>query len=397
MVLATASDEIIARRIADHLGIFEDVIASDGVLNLKGSEKLSRIQARDGRAFEYAGNSRSDVVIWKHCLGAVPVCAPDSVLEELRQSCKIRAEFHRERRSLRIWSKLIRVHQWSKNLLVFVPVLVSHRILERAVLVSSLEMFLSLNLVASATYIVNDLHDLAADRQHPRKRFRGLASGEVTIPEGITLAAILGVAGVGLAALSGVPALLMLMTYVVISLSYSLWLKRKLLIDVFTLSGLYSLRIIAGGVVTGIVLSSWLLSFSVFLFLSLGFSKRTAEIRAFNRSGKSNVAGRAYRKSDFVQINQFGVASGFVSSLVLALYMGSDQVSRLYREPAWLWFLVPLFLFWISRLWMLAYRGELNEDPVVFALTDRSTILLAGLCFGFGLLATSGLRLGFMK
>jgi 4-hydroxybenzoate polyprenyltransferase len=189
----------------------------------------------------------------------------------------------------------------------------------------------------------------------------------------------------------------MLTAYVAISVSYSLSLKRKLLIDVFTLSGLYTLRIIAGGVVTGILLSGWLLSFSVFLFLSLGFSKRAAEIRAFNRSGKSSVAGRAYRKSDFLQLNQFGVASGFVSSLVLALYVGSDQVTRLYPEPAWLWLLVPAFLFWITRLWLLAYRGELNEDPVVFALTDRLTILLAGICLVFGLLATSGVRLGFMQ
>ncbi len=199
-----------------------------------------------------------------------------------------------------------------------------------------------------------------------------------------------------LAAISGLPALLMLALYVSISLSYSLWLKRKLLIDVFALSGLYTLRIIAGGVVTGIVLSGWLLSFSVFLFLSLGFSKRSAEIRASRRSGKSKLAGRAYRKSDFFQINQFGVTSGFVSSLVLALYVGSDQVLRLYPEPAWLWFLVPLFLFWISRLWLLAYRGELNEDPVVFALTDRATIFVAGICIAFGALATAGVRLGFI-
>ena len=258
-------------------------------------------------------------------------------------------------------------------------------------------MFLSLNLVASATYILNDLHDLAADRQHPRKKFRALASGDVSIPEGVALAGLLATAGFSLAAFSGVPALLMLTAYVVISVSYSLWLKRKLLIDVFILSGLYTFRIIAGGVVTGIVLSGWLLSFSVFLFLSLGFSKRTAELRAFHRSGKSNVAGRAYRKSDFFQINQFGVASGFVSSLVLALYVGSDQIIRLYPEPAWLWFLVPVFLFWITRLWLLAYRGELNEDPVVFALTDRFTLFLAVICLCFGLLATSGVRLGFMK
>ena len=297
---------------------------------------------------------------------------------------------------IRVWSDLIRTHQWSKNVLVFVPVLTSHRILERAYLLPALEMFLSLNLAASATYIFNDLRDLAADRQHPRKRYRALASGQVAIREGIVVAALLGIAGFSLAAYSGIPALLMLAAYVAISLSYSLWLKKKLLVDVFTLSGLYTLRIIAGGVVSGIVLSGWLLSFSVFLFLSLGFSKRTAEIRA-SRGGKFNLAGRAYRKSDFFQISQFGVASGFVSSLVLALYVGSDQVRLLYREPAWLWFLVPLFLFWIARLGLLAYRGELHEDPVVFALTDFVTICFAFVGLGVGLLATSGVRLEFMK
>ena len=397
LILATASDEIIARDIAKHLGIFDDWIASDGVSNLKGSVKLSRIQARDGGAFEYAGNSGSDMVIWDQCLRAVPVCAPGSVLAKLKKSGKVSAEFHREPRSWRTWSKLARIHQWSKNLLVFLPVLTSHRILERAALIPALEMFLSLSLVASATYIVNDLHDLAADRQHPRKRFRALASGDVTIPEGIALAGILGMAGYALAALSGVPALLMLTLYVAISLSYSFWLKKKLLVDVFALSGLYTLRIIAGGIVTGIVLSGWLLSFSVFLFLSLAFSKRTAELRALHRSSKSNVGGRAYRRSDLLQMNHFGVASGFVSSLVLALYVGSDQVTRLYAEPAWLWFLVPLFLFWITRLWLLAYRGELNEDPVVYALTDRSTLVFGGICLGLGLLAISGLHLGFIK
>lgn len=397
LILATASDEVIAKTIADHLGIFQEFVASDGVINLKGARKLALMQARENGPFGYAGNSRSDLSIWEYCQEAIPVSAAKSVSAEVRKACKVPIEFSRRSRSVRVWSKLVRSHQWSKNLLVFVPVLTSHRIFDRGALLPALEMAVSLSLAASATYIFNDLHDLASDRQHPRKRLRPLASGDVSIPEGIAVAGLLGVTGFGLAALSGMPAVLMLASYVLISAAYSLHLKKKLLVDVFTLSGLYTLRIIAGGIVTSIMLSGWLLSFSVFLFLSLGFSKRAAEIRAFQRPGKTNLAGRAYRRSDFLQINQFGVVSGFTSSLVLALYVGSDQVVRLYREPAWLWMLVPLFLFWISRLWLLAYRGELNEDPVVFALTDRGTLYVGALCLVFGVLAVAGVHVGFIK
>ena len=397
LVLATASDELLARKIAAHLNIFADVIGSDGVNNLKSSKKLASIQ-QQGADFEYAGNSRSDLIIWNSCTRAIPVGASKSIISALQDSGKLGFTFEKRRRPLSVWRKAIRAHQWSKNFLVFIPLLAGHKLLGRHFVVPALELFWSLSFLASATYILNDLLDLTADREHPQKRFRALASGEVTIPEGIVLALVLFAAGVILSAACSLPALIISLAYVAISMMYSFWLKRLLLIDVFTLSGLYTLRIIGGGVVSGIMLSGWLLSFSCFLFLSLGFSKRTAELcRRAQESDQLSVGGRAYRPSDLPQINQFGVVSGLLSSLVLALYIGSDQVRLLYSEPNWLWLIIPLSLYWITRLWLIAYRGELNEDPVVFALTDSTTIFV---CLGYlvvVLFAMSGLHVGFMQ
>jgi 4-hydroxybenzoate polyprenyltransferase len=376
IVLATAADGAIAREVADHLGLFDEIVASDGVDNVKGARKLARLEERFGDEFEYAGNARADLPIWRRARKAIAVDAPRAVVAELASAGKLSHSFERPKGRWRAWREALRIHQWSKNLLVFVPVLTSHRILEPVTVKRASVMFLAFSFAASALYIVNDLMDLSADRQHPDKRRRPFASGDLGIEAGLLAAPLLMMLALAVAAPLGRAALLTLAVYGCASLSYSLWLKSRAPLDVFLLTGLYTLRILAGGVVTHIWISGWLLSLSVFLFLSLAFSKRVSELVRQRRRNVESTDGRGYRTSDLEQVNTFGVTSGFLSSLVLAFYISSDQVRALYRQPMYLWLLFPILLYWLSRLWMLAWNGELDEDPVLYAVKSPLTYWL---------------------
>lgn len=273
-------------------------------------------------------------------------------------------------------ARALRVHQWVKNILVFVPLVTAHRVTEPGLLLQALTAFAAFCLAASSAYLVNDLLDLPADRAHPRKRHRPLAAGDLH-PRGgagLALLLLLGAAAVCLVLPPLFGAVLAL--YYVLTLAYSLYLKRKLLVDVYALGALYTLRVLAGGAATGIVVSAWLLAFSMFLFLSLALVKRFAELRAMEPGAPKQAAGRGYLASDVQAIGSLGTASAFMCVLVLALYINSPQVGPLYREPAVLWLLCPLLMYWVSRVWVIAYRGQMDADPVVFALTDRVSYLV---------------------
>jgi 4-hydroxybenzoate polyprenyltransferase len=274
--------------------------------------------------------------------------------------------------------KTLRPHQWTKNLLIFVPLVTGHRVFDPQALKAAGIAFLALSLCASCTYIVNDLLDLEADRRHQSKRTRPLASGDLPLRGGLVLAALLFLGSLSLTLTMPGPMAVVLLVYFVTTLLYSFRLKRFLLVDVFTLSGLYTLRIIAGGVAARIPISTWLFAFSIFVFLSLAFSKRVSELRQLPAS-EDKAHGRAYRQSDVEQLNIYGVASGFLSSLVLVLYMNSENVHNLYQRPQLLWLLCPLFLYWITRIWLLSWRGELNEDPILFAVRDPATYIIVSI------------------
>lgn len=373
LILTTASDEMLARSIAAHLGIFDEVMASNGTDNIKGANKLAAIELRFTHGFDYAGDSGADRVIWERARKAVTVDAPNSVLEELSRNGKLERSFVQQSSRWKVWRKALRLHQWSKNLLILVPVITSHRVFDQSALFRSLLMFLGFGCCASALYLVNDLLDLSSDRAHPEKCARPLASGALPIAAAFIAIPLLLAAGFSITAPLGRFSEAVLFCYSCVSLSYSLWLKTHAPLDVFLLSGLYTLRILAGGVATHIWLTGWLLSFSVFLFMSLAFTKRLAELRLLRNLRRQESNGRGYLTADFELVTALAVSAGFISSLVLAFYVNSDQVRTLYRQPLYLWLLFPVLLYWLTKLWMLAFRGELREDPVLYAIKSPST------------------------
>jgi 4-hydroxybenzoate polyprenyltransferase/phosphoserine phosphatase len=392
LYLATAADADTANRIAAHLGIFTGVLASDGQLNLAGKNKLAAFQSRFGDNFSYIGNALPDLPLLQHCHEPMVANPTPGLRAALRRARITPVRTFDERVSpFKAWLKAIRLHQWAKNTLIFVPLILAHAWAPGLVAGATLA-FYSFGLCASATYILNDLLDLEADRQHPRKRLRPFASGDLSALSGIFVVALFLTASLALAllvphaiaALS--PQLLYLIkphyfllwlgVYLVTTLAYSLRLKRTVLVDVIILSGLYTIRIIAGSAASGIAVSTWLGSFSIFFFLSLAFVKRFAELEKLRERGGVSAGGRGYHIADIEQLRSFGSASGYASVVVLTLYISTLDAAHLYQHTRRLWLLVPVLLLWISRLWLMASRGHLNEDPVVYAITDRRSLFL---------------------
>jgi 4-hydroxybenzoate polyprenyltransferase/phosphoserine phosphatase len=381
LVLCTASDRSIALSIAGHLDIFDEVIASDGLTNLAGKHKAEALEQRFGRSgFDYAGNSIADLAVWKYARRAVIVNASTDLAKKAGEVCQVEQVFPPRARGFSAWRRVLRVHQWLKNLLLFVPIFAAHQLTNTDSWVSLTFAFFSFSLCASSVYIANDLLDLESDRQHPRKQNRPFASGQVPAWMGVALAPVLLIASLGLGSYVGGAFLLWLVVYFVLTCAYSLSLKRLMLVDCLTLALLYTFRIIAGAMAVGHSLSFWLLAFSVFLFLSLAFVKRYAELGVQLLSGKEKIHGRGYHTADAPLIQTMGIASGYASVLVLALYLNSDAVVTLYRVPEFVWGAVPVMLFWISWMWMQAHRGKMHDDPLVFAVKDK-TSLLAGMAF----------------
>lgn len=269
--------------------------------------------------------------------------------------------------------RVLRLHQWSKNALLFLPILAAHHLDDRAALLRVALGFLSFGLVASSVYVLNDMVDVESDRSHPRKRLRPFASGALRLGAGFALVPGLLAAGAGIALLLPPMFGVALTAYWFTTLAYSLRIKRVVILDVLVLAALYTVRIYAGAFAAGVPVSEWLASFALFFFLSLAILKRASELAKATQA----VPGRGYRPDDRVPVSAMGVASGYVSVLVLALYVTSQDVRRLYTQPAWLWMLCVLVLYWISRMWLLAWRGEVDDDPVVFAIRDPASWVVA--------------------
>jgi 4-hydroxybenzoate polyprenyltransferase len=377
LVLCTAADQALADRIAAHFGIFEAAIGSNAARNLTGRTRASLLGERFGsRGFDYAGSEARDMPVWSAARKAIIVSPSSSLRRRVQQVPRLERVFERSRRPAAQWIRTLRLHQWTKNLLIFVPALTSHQLLEPTVATTALLAFIWFSLCASGTYLINDLLDLDADRSHARKRTRPLASGNLPPAHGLVAAALLiAVAFVG-ATISLSPTFAsVLLIYLVGTLWYSFALKRIPMVDVLTLAGLYTVRVIAGGAAIAIDPSFWLLAFSLFLFLSLAIVKRYTELRSILSSGGLAAAGRGYTTDDLPLLLSFGTSAGLVSVLVLALYINSGAAS-LYRSPQLLWLLCPIALYWISRIWRKAYRGELHEDPVVFAVSDKPSLVV---------------------
>lgn len=381
--LVTASDDGIARQIAAHLGIFDEVFGSDGVSNLKGEHKAEFLENRFGHGeFAYMGDSRADLAVWARANLAVAV-NPSAGLEKQAEMAAPHVEtLNTHSASFKCYLRALRPHQWMKNLLVFLPMLAAHQFTPQVLLLSVLA-FISFSLVASSVYVLNDLLDLSADRAHPRKRLRPFASGAIPISSGSWMAAGLLLGGAVIASFVGMEFFLVMVAYYALTTGYSLYLKRQLVIDICVLAGLYTTRIVAGGAATGLELSVWLLAFSMFLFLSLAAVKRQAELVDFAARGKLSASGRGYHVDDLPIISMIAVSAGYVAVLVMALYVSSPAVVELYPYPQALWGVCAVLLFWISRTVMIAHRGNMNDDPVIYAAKDRVSQLCFLVILGF--------------
>ncbi|WP_224361716.1 UbiA family prenyltransferase [Hyalangium versicolor] len=372
LVLATAADQSIAETVAAHLGLFDEVYASDGVVNLSGARKLARLKQAHAE-FDYAGDGEVDLALWREARRALVVHGSPGLERKVRALGRGEVRvFEAPRTGVRKWVKALRVHQWAKNILVFVPPLAAHRGLDFKLLAQAGLGFVAFSLCASSVYVLNDLLDLDSDRQHPTKRKRPFASGDLPVKMGAVLAPVLLVAGFSVSLLLlPLPFSALLATYYTVTLAYSLHLKQVMVMDVLVLAGLYTVRIFGGSLATGVPTSSWLFTFSMFLFLSLALVKRLSEVRRLRLSSETATPGRGYLASDYEQLASLGVAAGYISVLVLAFYITSKEVTVLYGHPERLWMLCPVMLYWVSRVWLLAHRGLVNEDPLVFALRDK--------------------------
>ena len=386
-ILCTASHQYLAQSVADHLGIFDEVLASDENVNLAGPLKAKVLCERYGhKGFDYAGNSHHDLAVWAKARRAIVVNASRSLNQKVIKFFELEKSFPRQDISLKDYVKVLRLHQWVKNILIFMPVLAAHTMMTGLVWKNLGLAFLSFGLCASFVYVLNDLLDLESDRLHRRKRLRPFASGKVPIWVGVLLTPILIASSILLAIDVGSQFLYWLLIYLSLTSLYSWGLKRIVIVDVLTLAILYTLRIISGAAAVQMPLSFWILAFSIFLFLSLAFIKRDAELQSHD--GEINkLHGRGYILSDASLVQQLGVSAGYSAVMVLALYINSENVIRLYRAPEMIWAAVPLLLWWLSWMWIQANRGKMHDDPIVFAIKDKTSLLIGMLFMGVFALA----------
>ncbi len=395
VVLCTGADEQVARAVADHLGVFSDVMASDGQQNLTGADKATALVARFGEAgFDYVGNDVVDLHVFPRARRAW-IVNPSSALKRRIAEVSNAGEMHAATESVAraLW-RAMRPHQWLKNVLVFVPLLTATDIDHVTGALTALMAFLAFSLVASGVYLANDLLDLEADRRHPRKRKRPLAAGHLPLP--LAVLASTGLFGTGLAIAWAISAMFgaALCVYVLVTLAYMLRLKRVPILDSIVLASLYTLRIIGGAAAIAVVPSFWLLAFSVFFFMSLALGKRFAELVELEGTGSpSAIPGREYRPEDLQTLLAQGNATGCAAVVVMALYIHSGLEPGQYRFPELLWLICLVLLYWVSKFWLNAQRREIVGDPVIWAATNRVSrglavlavvLLVAARWFPFG-------------
>lgn len=379
--LATAADEQLANRLAERFGFIDLVLASDGQRNLKGAAKAEAVARRFPDGFTYAADHGSDLHVWRKASGIILVNASAATSAAARALGKpVEAEFRHPRLGLKGWLKALRVHQWAKNVLVFVPLMLGGLFADVGAWMQAGLAFLALNLMASGTYLINDVWDIEDDRRHWTKRNRPLASGRMTLKKAAIAAPAALVASLAIGAVQGIGVLAVLLLYLVLTLGYSFAFKRKPVLDTFVLASLFTLRLVLGIVAVGVASSPWLLVFSMFLFTSLSFAKRLTEVLRFaQKNGDSDtlVSGRGYFVRDTPLILSMGVSSGMASILIMVIYLTQDAFGvDFYANSAWLWPIPATLFLWVSRIWMIAQRGELLDDPVVFAMRDPKSLML---------------------
>lgn len=372
LILATASDLRIAQKVSDHLGIFDRALGTESVNLSSWNKRESLVQLFGERGYEYVGNSAADLAAWQTA-SVIHIANPErGVVVAARKVGNVGMIFENRPAYFTSLTKALRVHQWTKNLLLLVPMLASHRFMEAQLLWQALLSFIAFGACASSVYLLNDLLDLPDDRQHATKCRRPLAAGTYPILHALFLIPLLLLSAFALALwLLPIEFAGVLAAYYVLTLAYSLWLKRVVMLDVVTLAMLYTVRVVAGAAAMALVATFWILAFCMFLFLSLAFVKRYTELCDSRQRGEAEQpSGRGYYATDFELLASLGGASGYISVLVLALYINEAASGTLYHSQQWMWGACPLLLYWLSRVWLLAHRGQMHDDPIVFALRD---------------------------
>ena len=376
VVLATATNMKYAVEISNYLGVFDEVIASNDKINLASINKANELINRFGECgFDYVGNSHADIKVWSKAANSIVVNPDRGVLAKAKAIGNVTSVIDNRPNFLRTLIKALRVHQWAKNVLILVPLAAAHQLTDMKQLTTALMAFLLFSLCASTVYLLNDLLDLEDDRHHKKKYKRPFASGELDLRLGVILIPFLLLV-VALCSALYLPFefVVVLATYYVLTLLYSFKLKQVVMLDVIMLALLYTIRIVAGGAVLGIDLTFWLLAFSMFIFLSLALVKRYAELYAVKQDGDIKARGRGYHSSDLELISSLGASSGYLSVLVLSLYINQSSTVSMYTQPMLIWLACPLLLFWISRTWLLTHRGQMHDDPVLFAIKDKVSL-----------------------
>lgn len=382
IILATASHMKMASAVAAHLDIFDNIIASEADLNFKGAEKLRQIQKLDSckNGFDYIGDSSADLEIWKEADNAIIVEPSKNLLVKAKKETNVAKVFEYQRNPLKTLIREMRVYQWSKNILIFLPLLMAHALGDINQIGNAVMAFLAFSFCASSVYITNDLLDLESDRKHPRKRKRPLASGDISIFAGSIWIFLLLATGLTLTIMfQPLQFLITLLIYLTLTTLYSSVLKKIYIIDIIILAGLYTIRIMSGAFAVEVPLTPWMLAFSMFVFLSLAILKRYTELYILRQQNMTKSSGRGYRVEDIDLLIVLGPASGYLSALVLVLYTNSEEVVRLYENPEILWAIVPVLLYWITRIWFLAHRGKMHDDPIVFTGKDTVSYILGAI------------------
>lgn len=379
IILATASSKIYAEEIANHLDLFHEIIASEDVnLSAKNKRKVL-IQRYQEKGYDYIGNSADDLTVWASSDRAIAVNPEFGIRKKVSRMANLDKIIHSKPPVAMSWVKALRLHQWLKNLLIFIPLLAAHLTPSPLIIGQALLAFLSFSFCASSAYLLNDLLDLESDRQHPRKKHRPFAAGALSIKSGLIAVPLLFLMGLGISYfwLSKM-FLVVLLAYYLLTIGYSLYLKQIMMLDIVSLASLYTLRIVGGTYAFNLSLTFWMLAFSMFLFTSLALVKRYTELQDARNKGKTDkMPGRGYYPGDLEMISSLGAAAGYLSVLVLALYIQDSSIAELYRHPHLIWLSCPLLLFWISRIWLLTHRGQMHDDPVVFAATDKISLFIA--------------------
>ncbi|MEH3119162.1 MAG: UbiA family prenyltransferase [Methylorubrum populi] len=398
IVLATAADELMGLRALRRFPVFDRVVASDGVRNLKGEAKAAQLRTLYPQGFDYAGDAAADLAVWAAARRVIVVEASGAVRRAARALGKPVEEFPAAARPKALLEAL-RLHQWAKNALVFLPLVLGGRAGEAAAWGSALMAFLALGLVASASYLLNDLLDLAHDRAHWSKRERPLASGRLPLAAGLAALGLGLAGGLAVAARAGPAVLVGVLAYLALTLTYSAWLKRVPMLDALTLGSLFTLRIAVGVAAVAVAWSPWLMTFSMFLFTSLSFAKRHTELRGAARRGRSGaIAGRGYEPADEAVVLAFGIASGLASVVIFILYLANEAFRHaVLAAPLALWCFPLILVLFMGRVWLLAGRDALHDDPVAFALKDRPSLVLAGIAGLAFAVAAFGLPRGLLS